>query len=187
MTSQSYGVQDLVAEMRRAAAESSDAAEIVARLKEPARRLAKEMGWLEPRFREVDPEQGFAVNLLHEEPDHTLSVFCIAWMPGRGIPAHNHGTWAVVAGIEGYETNVQYRRKDDGTRDGYAELEETERYLVGPGDVVTLLPTDIHSVRNDGDGLILSLHLYGKHLNHTGRSQFDPEARSETPLIVSTR
>ena len=174
-------ILDLVERMRRAAAETDDPTQMVSRLKEPARQAALNSGWIEPRFREIDPEQGFAVDLLHEESDHSLALYCIAWMPGRGVPAHNHGTWAVVAGIEGHETNILYRRTDDGTRPGFCDLEEAECKVVGPGDVVAMLPSDIHSVRNDGSEVALSLHIYGKHLNHTGRSQFDPETHTEAP------
>ena len=46
------------------------------------------------------------------------------------------------------------------------------------------LPDDIHSVWNVGDEISLSLHTYGRHINHTGRSEFDPEARAERPFVV---
>ena len=29
-----------------------------------------------------------------------------------------------------------------------------------------------------------SLHTYGKHINFTGRSQFDPDAGTEEPFVV---
>ena len=33
---------------------------------------------------------------------------------------------------------------------------------------------EIHSVWNTGDQVSISLHTYGRHINHTGRSEFDP-------------
>jgi predicted metal-dependent enzyme (double-stranded beta helix superfamily) len=42
----------------------------------------------------------------------------------------------------------------------------------------------IHSVLNDTDEVTVSLHVYGHHVNHTQRSQFDPETRTETPYKV---
>jgi hypothetical protein len=42
----------------------------------------------------------------------------------------------------------------------------------------------IHKVWNESNAVTLSLHIYGKHINHTPRSQFDPEKRSELPFIV---
>lgn len=42
----------------------------------------------------------------------------------------------------------------------------------------------IHSVWNETDAVTVSLHIYGKHINHTGRSQFDPEKGAELPFIL---
>jgi len=52
------------------------------------------------------------------------------------------------------------------------------------GDVATCLPNDIHTVWNVGDDVSLSLHTYGRHINFTGRSEFDPEKDEERPYIV---
>jgi predicted metal-dependent enzyme (double-stranded beta helix superfamily) len=49
------------------------------------------------------------------------------------------------------------------------------------------MPEDIHSVWNNGSDLALSIHTYGKHLNHTGRSIFDVEAKTVTPCIVKVQ
>jgi len=116
---------------------------------------------------------------LHRRPadDHALAVFAGAWLPGRGAPPHNHGTWAVVAGVVGRETNVFWRRTDDGSRPGYAAIVKAGEKVFGPGDVVTFLPDSIHSVTNDTDAVAVSLHVYGTHVNYTTRWQFDPETR----------
>jgi predicted metal-dependent enzyme (double-stranded beta helix superfamily) len=52
------------------------------------------------------------------------------------------------------------------------------------GDVLALPQGTIHSVWNETAEVTLSLHIYGKHINYTGRSQFDLEKRTETPFIV---
>ncbi len=53
--------------------------------------------------------------------------------------------------------------------------------MFGPGEVVSLLPDAVHSVVNETDRVTVLLHVYGRNLNYTGRSQFDPEANMETP------
>ena len=45
----------------------------------------------------------------------------------------------------------------------------------------------IHSVVNETDRTTLSFHVYGKHVNHTKRSQYDPDKRIETPFKVTTQ
>ena len=127
-----YTLGDLVREMRQVAAETDDPAEIAERLRAPARRLALARGWLEPRFFDRDEEQGFGIYSLHEEPDHRLSVVVASLLPGRSLPPHNHRTWALQVGIVGREINVSWRRTDDGSRPGFAEIEEAGRTVFGP-------------------------------------------------------
>lgn len=177
----------LVAEARRITGETADPAAIVAALSEPLRRAALSDDWLTPELREALPEQGFGSHLLHEEPGHDLAIFCVAWLPGRGAPAHNHGTWGVVSGVEGTETNTAWRRTDDGSDPGHASLERGAVTDLERGTVVTVSPTDIHSVENRTASLSLSLHLYGRHLNFVPRSQFDPVAGTEKPFVITVR
>jgi predicted metal-dependent enzyme (double-stranded beta helix superfamily) len=178
-----YAPSDLVRDMRRITARTDDGNEIVRLLTAPARRLALAKGWLEPRFLQRDEAQGFAIYPLHEEPDHRLSVVVASLLPGRGLPPHNHRIWAMQIGIVGHETNVAWRRTDDGRRPGHAEIVEAGRTVFGPGEVVTFAPDDIHSVVNETDEIALSLNLYGLSYGYTHASRFDPIAQTESPLI----
>jgi predicted metal-dependent enzyme (double-stranded beta helix superfamily) len=171
--------------LRRAREAGGDEAAIVRRVREAATALAARSGeWLTPRMRQPDPEQGFGLYVLHEEADHSLATFVVSWLPQRGTTPHDHGTWAVVVGLEGEERNEMWRRLDDGRRGGYAELARTGEKVFGANEVL-LMPTGvIHSVWNDCDRVSVSLHVYGHHINHTERSQFDPVARTEAPYKV---
>jgi predicted metal-dependent enzyme (double-stranded beta helix superfamily) len=184
MAAEAYTLPQFVEDLRTLTAQTQDPREIITRLRPFVRRLGLAKEWLQPHHYECDAEQGFGVHLLHEELDHTLAVFAIAWSPGRGAPPHNHGTWAVVAGVDGAEKNTFWKRLDDGSRPGYAELISEGEGLFGPGEVVAFLADDIHSVRNETDQVTVSLHIYGKHLNYTGRSQFDPAQKTEMPFVV---
>jgi predicted metal-dependent enzyme (double-stranded beta helix superfamily) len=181
----SYGVEALVADLRRIRADCATEHDVIARVRPIARRaaLAKDT-WFEPRMLNPDPVQGYSPYVLHEEPDHTLAVIAVSWCPGRGTPAHDHGTWAVVAGVDGPETNTFWRRTDDGSREGYAALEQIGEKVFMPGDVLAMPTGTIHAVWNRTDGVTLSLHLYGVHINHTGRFQFDPERHTVAPLVT---
>jgi predicted metal-dependent enzyme (double-stranded beta helix superfamily) len=105
-------------------------------------------------------------------------------LPHRGVPPHDHGTWAVVAGVDGPEKNEFFERVDDRARPGHAELKKVGEKVCGVGEVIAMPSGMIHNVRNETDAVTVSLHIYGRHINHTGRSQFDLEARTETPFIV---
>lgn len=115
---------------------------------------------------------------LYQAPDDGILITLGAWQPGHGVPPHDHGTWAVVVGIEGNEHNLLWRRLDDGSRPGYAEIDKLETKLVSPGEVLTMTAEDIHSVDNSGEDVSYTLHVYGQSLETSGRRQYDPEARS---------
>ncbi len=186
MTTTTYELASFIADLRTITAATRDPREIVGRVRPLVRDLALARTWLQTKHYECDSAQGFGVHLLHEEPDHTLAIFAGAWLPGRGAPPHNHGTWAVVAGVDGPERNVFWKRLDDGSRPGYAEIVEEGARVFGAGDVVTFMPDSIHSVVNDTDRVTVSLHVYGKHVNYTTRSQFDPARRVEQEFKVKT-
>lgn len=176
-----------VRDLRAITTAASSPGAIIAELRPMVRELALSRDWVQPHHYACDPAQGFGVHALHEEVDQTLWVVAFSWLPGRGAPPHDHRTWAVVAGVEGMETNTYWRRLDDGRRPGHAELAPIGEEVVGPGDVVAFLPDAIHSVRNQTDRVTLSLHVYGRNLNRVGRSQFDPENQTERPFIVAVQ
>jgi len=178
MGDEAYGLTNLVLDLRAIAAATRDAGSTVAQVRPLALRMAANPTWVRPEHYQCDPEIGIGVHLLSEEPDHTLAVLAVAWLPHRGVEPHNHGTtWAVVAGVDGPERNRFWKRLDDASRDGYAELRQESEKIVGKGDVVSIMPDGIHSVANDTDAVTLSLHVYGMNINHIRRFQFDVENR----------
>ena len=179
-----YSLARFVDDLRRIAGDGRREREVMSALRPLVQRVALSGTWREPRHYQGDPEQGFGVHTLHEEPDHSLAVFAVSWLPGRGTPPHDHGVWAMVVGVEGPERNVFWERTDDRSRAGHAELRKIGEKVFGPGEVLAMPTGTIHSVRNESDKVSLSLHVYGKHINFTERSQFDTDKQTETPFIV---
>ncbi|HSC96620.1 MAG TPA: cysteine dioxygenase family protein [Burkholderiales bacterium] len=184
MNDDEYTLERFVEDLRRLNSEDHDEHRLLSTLEPLVQRFALSRTWVDPRHYEVDSDQGFGAHVLHEEPDHTLAVFAASWLPGRGTPPHDHGTWAIVVGVDGPEKNIFWARVDDGSRPGYAELRQIEGKALHPGEVLTMPAGTIHSVRNESAQITLSLHVYGKHINFTQRSQFDPVRRTRTPFIV---
>lgn len=187
MNPDTYSLENYIEDLRRIAGGSSDEGEIIEQLGPLARRLALNKAWLEPQHYEADSASGFTAHLLHEEPDHTLAVFIVSWLPGCGTPPHDHGTWAVVAGVEGVERNVWYKRVDDRSRADHADLEVKMEKLAAEGDLICMKTGGIHMVRNETDRVTLSLHTYGKHINFTERSQFDLETNTKKDFKIDVR
>lgn len=173
-----YPLDHFVADLEfvlTAAGSEEDVLEAVAPLAqkfaaEMARPAAADFAWHE--------KYGMGDLELFQAPDDGLLIVLGAWQPGHGVPPHDHGTWAVVVGIEGSERNTLWRRLDDGARPGHAEIDRLETKALGPGDVLTMDSAAIHSVENGADEISYTLHVYGQNLATSGRRQYDPEAQS---------
>jgi predicted metal-dependent enzyme (double-stranded beta helix superfamily) len=119
---------------------------------------------------------------LYQAPDDGLLIVLGAWQPGHGVPPHDHGTWTVVVGLDGEEHNTLWRRRDDGSRPGHAEIDKLETTRLGPGQVLAMTSEDIHSVDNSGAEVSYTLHVYGRNLETSGRRQYDPDAQTVTNI-----
>ncbi len=179
-----YSLQQYIEDLRIINDERSTEDEIIGRVGPLAQRLVADKSWLLPVHYETDQEQGFGVHLLHEEPDHSLTVILVNWLPGRGTPPHDHGTGAVVAGIEGVERNIRYKRTDDGSRSDFAELEAKQDFNANEGELVCMKTDGIHKVTNETERMMLSLHTYGRHVNYTNRSRYDLDSNEKKEFIV---
>lgn len=140
--------------------------------------------WFEERFYEVDEAQGFGSHLIYENKDHTLAVIITAWPKGRETPPHDHDTWAVIGSIKGVEQNTLWERHDDRSNPNYADISRAKAQRCQLGDIISMRSHEIHSVMNPEDNVSVSLHIYGKHFNHTNRYQFDPITKIAKPFIV---
>jgi len=120
---------------------------------------------LTPRERLGDPD-GYRCHVLHTEPDGSFSVTAMVWRPGQVTPIHDHVTWCVFGVLQGIEYEELYTVSADG---GY--LQEVGRRRGLPGEVSGFAPPgDIHRVRNSGDSVAISLHVYGADITRLGSS-----------------
>jgi predicted metal-dependent enzyme (double-stranded beta helix superfamily) len=181
---ESYPLEQYINDLRSIVADTRDEDQIIGRVGPLAQRVVADKSWLQPKHYETDEEQGFGVHLLHEEADHSLAVILVNWLPGKGTPPHDHGTWAVVVGIEGVEHNVRYKRLDDRTNPDYAELAVKQDMNASEGELVCVKTGGIHKVTNETERMTLSLHTYGRHINHTNRSQFNLDTNERTEFVV---
>ena len=187
MTTSDYALAQFIADLRQVTSATPDEKQLLSKLRPMVKRIALDDGWRSERHYQAGEDQGFGVHVLNDEPDHSLFVAAISWLPGRGAPAHDHGTWAVIVGVDGPEKNTFYQRTDDRTKPGYAELHKIGKKVCGVGDVVALPAGAIHSVINESDRTTLSFHVYGRHLNHATRSQYDPVKKTAKPFILKTQ
>ncbi|MBW4674823.1 MAG: cupin [Desmonostoc geniculatum HA4340-LM1] len=134
------------------------------------RRLLTSSTWLQGEYLEPDPQTGWSVLTLYDEPDFPLTVQTVAWLPGRVSPIHNHATWGIVALISGEEKNTLWRRTDN-----HGGIEKVGEIILTPGEIISLMPDAIHSIEALGEEPTISFNLYGE-TNYEQRFEFDPVA-----------
>ncbi len=113
-------------------------------------------------------ECAYCRHILHVEPDASFSVVALVWLPGQETTVHDHVSWCVVGVHQGEEDETTFCLAGG----------ETDRHLlvtdhaVNPlGSVVALVPPgDIHRVKNSGDDIAISLHVYGADVQTLGSS-----------------
>ena len=131
----------------------------------------------EDEFPNPEPGQPAKLYLLSEDDDGRFPIYLTCANPGGNVRPHNHGTWAVVAGLSGIEANTFFTRVSGGTAPGPAKIAVSERVEVRDGESVAMLPDDIHSVATPGEVPRRHFHMYGISLeNLPKRLAWDMEA-----------
>ena len=111
---------------------------------------------------------GYRQHILHVEPDGSFSIVALVWLPGQETPIHDHVSWCVVGVYRGDEHETTYELCD-GEGDPY--LVVTGEHVNRNGSIASLVPPgDIHRVRNGGNDLAVSLHIYGADIRKLGCS-----------------
>jgi predicted metal-dependent enzyme (double-stranded beta helix superfamily) len=134
--------------------------------------LVQNPNCIEPRFKQHGGKI-YGRYMLHRAP--LFNVTSVVWGPGDSAKAHNHDTWGLVGVLENELQETRFQRRDDGTKDGYAELEITAVNRNKAGMVSTLLAAedDIHEMLNVTQKNTIEVHVYGKDLANMPRLQFD--------------
>jgi predicted metal-dependent enzyme (double-stranded beta helix superfamily) len=133
-------------------------------------RPAQGQALLETLLRETPADEPWVAGLLGEEPparelyrDPTHGFIQMGHFhrPGHGNAPHDHGPCWVLYGVYRGEIEITtYRRLDDGSVPGQAQLEVKDVVRVKPGMVRPYLPGEIHSTRAiDPDGSLVMRFL----------------------------
>jgi predicted metal-dependent enzyme (double-stranded beta helix superfamily) len=116
---------------------------------------------------------------LFRSPDRDLSILAYIWAPHSVDTIHDHGAWGVLAPLVQPFRERKYRRQDDGTIEGYAELQEISYKTIRPGESTYVLPLNdgIHRIENISDNYVMSLNVYGQPVRHVYVQFFDAEQK----------
>ena len=160
---------DFVADIEVLVAAEQNPHHITAGVQQRLARLLAGPEFLTPQQREPDPAH-YRSHLLAVAPSRKFSVVGLVWLPGQVTPIHDHICWCVVGVLQGTEHEQRYglRAEDSGTHFLVPEGCET----LTAGHTCALIPPEenIHQVRNAGDDLAISLHVYGEDIGVYGSS-----------------
>jgi 3-mercaptopropionate dioxygenase len=118
----------------------------------------------------LTPEQlagdpaGYQTHLVHAEPDGSFSIVVMVWLPGQQTSVHDHLAWCVTAVLQGAEYEEIF-----AVRDGHLEVVGRNHNAVGSISGFAP-PGDIHQVRNSGESIAVSMHVYGTDITRVGSS-----------------
>ena len=105
-------------------------------------------------------------HLLYAEQDGSFSVSAMVWLPGQRTVIHDHVAWCVTGVLQGREYEEIFALTDDRSA-----LKLAARNLNPAGTVSGFAPPgDIHRVRNTGDDVAISMHVYGADISRLGNS-----------------
>jgi predicted metal-dependent enzyme (double-stranded beta helix superfamily) len=84
--------------------------------------------------------------LFYEDPDYGFAINGVVRLPGRKGSIHDHAhSWTAYGLLDGTESLERYRRVDDGSKEGYAQLELESVSEGKPGKVDLVPPFDAHA------------------------------------------
>jgi hypothetical protein len=162
-------IADTVAQVRRIEAEHGVSRDSLDRIREALLALGAR--------RELFPVEDFplpapgaprnnALYRLSEDPDHRFALYAHVSRGGTDTPAHDHSTWAVIAGLQGEELNRLY------DHDGRGGVAQRGSYTVGVGTGIAFLPDDLHSIHTVPGEVVLNFHMYGLALEQLHRRRY---------------
>jgi predicted metal-dependent enzyme (double-stranded beta helix superfamily) len=167
-----YSFQDFIHDMERITRDENSPTKIVAEAKPLLARLVQQPNCIEPKFKKRGAT-AYGRYMLHRAP--RFNVTAIVWGPADNAKAHNHDTWGLVGVVENEIQETRFRRRDEGLKPDYADLEATAVLTNRAGMVSCLVPPDddIHEMNNISSRDTVEIHVYGKDLADMPRLRFD--------------
>ena len=128
----------------------------------------------------------FTLYRLHRGPEDCFNIMAAIWPPGGSSGVHDHaGKWVVEGVYRNQLHTIRYKRLDDGTHTGHAELKETVSLDLHPGNVSHVLSPneEVHDFINQTNEPVVSVHIYGGDISTETLNYFDPAAQTVEQIV----
>jgi predicted metal-dependent enzyme (double-stranded beta helix superfamily) len=119
---------------------------------------------------------------VYRSPDKLFVVFAYIWEVSQKDFVHDHNAWGIVGTLFGKMGEKKYERLDDGTREAFCEIRETENCVIGPGETTFVLPLNkgLHAMDNSEGEIAVSVNVYRKVIDRNYIQSFDPVGKTVT-------
>ena len=134
------------------------------------RQLLDDSPWLLLSMLTPNPETGWDIMSLYDEPYLPITIQLVAWASGTVSRIHNHGCWGLVTLLSGQEKNTFWRRNPQPNSPD--KIEKVGEQILNTGDMICFLPSAIHQIEALGNEPTISLNLYGV-TDFENRFEFD--------------
>ena len=134
------------------------------------RQLLDDSPWLLLSMLTPNPETGWDIMTLYDEPYFPITIQLVAWASGTVSRIHNHGCWGLVTLLSGQEKNTFWRRNPQPNSPD--KIEKVGEQILNTGDMICFLPSAIHQIEALGNEPTISLNLYGV-TDFENRFEFD--------------
>ena len=179
-----YTVRELADEVvKLVKLHGQDGKKLLDGLREPVQRLMKN----DLATQGVKREGNHIDNSKYLYYDGQLVISLDEFPKGKRIPPHDHGVWEALAVYQGSFDHTVYERKDDGSKEGYADLAVVDDRRLRPGDVaIVAQPAEIHTFVALEEGTY-SITVVGGHYKEL-RHYFNPDDKTcvvRKPKVVT--
>lgn len=124
-------------------------------------RLATRSELFPPEAFPLPQGQAAVLYTLHTDTDESMTLYVDVCGPDVFSPPHDHGTWALIAGLQGYENNRFYQMVSGDEPAAAPAVKEVGQLALGAGKAIALMPDDIHSIATGEQARVMCLHFYG--------------------------
>ncbi len=151
-----------------------------------ARHLEKLLADKEFVATHLGPDKPSGSEILYKDPDFGFQVMAHTNRgPSKNTP-HCHGpSWVVYGMAMSHVEMTEWKRTDDGSRDGHAELEITDEYVLRAGEARVYNEGVIHSLDRPLESRLV--RVTGCDLDKTRRYRYAPEKQTVKALEPADR
>ena len=143
------------------------------------RQLITNSYWLSTQKPTANRKTGVAIETLYDEIGYPLTVQNVLSMPGSVSPIHNHGTWGVIAILEGKEKHTFWKQVDPIHQP--FRIEAVGEKIFGPGEIISFMPQTIHQVSISGNLPSFTFQIYGD-TQPRSRYEYHPDKGTARPF-----